>query len=483
MKKNLFGKIASILNFIISIIFIVFVNKINILPIKYFYLLAVILIIINIIFLILTFFMKNKIIKVITDIFIFIFIIMNSLGIYFINKTNSFLYKSFSNKNDLYEITYYVISSESSDKITNLNKSDIAFYQNSNEIKIALNKLQKKIKFNSKEYNEFSDLLNDFETNNIKHFVIEQTLYEALFSSNSSLAKEKYNIIYKFNIKVKETKKSLTETIDGEILNKNLDSVNIYIGGTDFTNQFYDFNMIVTINNKTHKVLLTSIPRDYYVTIADKGVKDLLGYHGVYGINSSKRSLENLFGINIDYFIKINTNSLVALVDNIDGINYCSDQEYITTHSLILNSYDDSKGKKFRVIKGCQNINGIQALTIARERKAFAGGDRVRQQNCQKIIISIIDKITQIDTLKNYNAILNSIYNLYTTDIPIEFVTDNIKSTLENGNKYQIETQSVNGTDSTNKVHLGTVTDYVMEPNYDTVNEAKSKIIKIMNQK
>ena len=109
---------------------------------------------------------------------------------------------------------------------------------------------------------------------------------------------------------------------DEEVIN---DSFNIYIGGVDFTNEIYDFNMILSI--KDNKVLMTSIPRDYHIKIHNTDISDNISYIGINDINEKTKSLEQLFDININYYIKINTNSLVNLVDMLGGIEYCSDIE------------------------------------------------------------------------------------------------------------------------------------------------------------
>ena len=119
--------------------------------------------------------------------------------------------------------------------------------------------------------------------------------------------------------------------------------------------------------------------------------------------------------------------------------------------------------------------NGIQILTIARERKAYQDGDRQRQKNCQEIMISIFNKMTKVENLTNYSKILDSVSNLYTTNIPPELVQELAKQTLD-GTKWSISQQSVTGRDSRGNVHLSSVMDYVMVPNTDSVNEASLKI-------
>ena len=189
----------------------------------------------------------------------------------------------------------------------------------------------------------------------------------------------------------------------------------------------------------------------------------------------NKNSLAKLFATDIDYDVIVNTDSLVEIVDYVGGIDFCSDITFTTTHAMVNNTYDDS-GKKLTINKGCQKLNGIQALTVARERNAFTGRDRVRQENCQKIIIAIFKKLVSTDTMLHYNETLNTLGSLYETDIPKEVISNLSKDTLNNGNQWKFETQSVDGTDGHDKVHLSNMIDWVMYPDTKTVEKAKNKI-------
>ncbi len=282
-------------------------------------------------------------------------------------------------------------------------------------------------------------------------------------------------IYYTYN-----TNKFFREKFKEEKIPKHKTAYNIYLTGKDFAG-LSDFNMIITINTETSKILLTSIPRDYYIDVYSHNTKDKLSFisHDTDRTIAIK-SLENFFDIKIDYYFEVDTSSLVILVDEIGGINYCSDREFVTTHSQVINTYNDTKGNKLYIKKGCQHLNGIQTLAVARERNAFPGRDRVRQANCQRILIEIFNKLKSFDTLTNYQNIMKDISESYTTDIPIKVIGDLVKSTLDGKNNWSIETQAVDGVDDHDIVHLGTTTDWVMYPSMDTVEEAKTKIKQIL---
>lgn len=266
--------------------------------------------------------------------------------------------------------------------------------------------------------------------------------------------------------------------LDNNFINEEvkIESFNIFIGGVDFTNEIYDFNMLVSI--KDNKVLMTSIPRDYHIKIYNTDISDNISYIGINDIYEKTKSLEQLFNTKIDYYIKINTNSLVNLVDMLGGIEYCSEQEYLTTHSMILDSYNDNLGNKLYVTKGCRNYNGIEILTIARERLKV-GGDSVRQKNCRKIFISLINKILSFESLNYYEELLNNLSELYETNIPRDVITEIIKN-ISDQVKYEINEQEISGTTTKGMVRKNTIYDYIMIPNYDSVKEASNNIKNIL---
>lgn len=451
----------TMLNLIFTVLLIIFCFSLNMIPIKYLLIIIVLLLIYNIIT-ILLFKKKQKRYKIIGIILSVILIILSIVGTYYIIKTNDFISTSFNKKN-LEVNNYYLVSSAN---IEEIKEKTIGYYENTINIDKAKTETSKKISANYKSYDDLYNVFKSLEKNEIQAVLIEKSLYDFLKEKNT-IDLNKYKIVTIIDVEIEEQEEQTIS--DG-------DSFSIYIGGLDFTELYTDFNMIVTINKKTGKIMLTSTPRDFYVDVPGiKGARDLLGYIGVRGINSSKKALENLYDIKINYYMKINTKSLVGLVDTLGGIEFCSDISYTTTHSLVLETYDDTKGEKLNVKKGCQNYNGIQILTIARERKAYKDGDRQRQKNCQHIMISIFNKMTKIENLTNYSKILNSVSNLYTTNIPPELIQELAKQTID-GTKWNISQQSATGRDSRGNVHLSSVMDYVMVPNVDSVKEVSLKI-------
>lgn len=459
--------IITLINSLFTLFFAIYICKLNLLSIKYTILIIFIFIIMNMGILLLISRKKSGM-KYIGYGLTAILLLMSSIGIYYISKTNDFLNKSFNNATNTYTNTYYIMTLNQ-DKYKELTDVKIlGYHENIPNIKEALSVLKKTVSTNNIEYEDFDHTFDALKNEEIDSVIMEKTLYNFIVEYDSNFKKDNYKIIYSFDVTLEE---------ENDEVSHEGDTFNIYIGGTDFTELYTDFNMIVTINKKTHKILLTSTPRDYYVELYGKGgSKDLLGYAGVWGTNTSKKTLENLYGIKIDYYVKINTKSLVGLVDTLGGVEFCSDISYTTTHAMVMGTYDDTIGKKLYVNKGCKNYNGIQILTIARERKAYPDGDRQRQKNCQQIMINIFNKMTRAENIVNYTSILNAVGNLYTTNIPKDLVTELARNTVNHMGGWKFETQSVTGRDSRGYVHLSNIMDYVMVPDKESVNKASQKI-------
>lgn len=468
--------VLSIINFIFTILFILFVINLHMIPTKFILVLTLFLCVFDFVVLLL---LKNKmkIFKILGYLISFILIFISLVGMYYVSKTNSFLNKAFNNASNSYTNTYYIVTLSDEDtykSISDLQNQKIGYYENIPNVQDALNELNGTLEYEQEKIDDLYSVFYLLNKKKVSAILMEQSLYNFVMDIGDTFVQEDYTILYSFDLTFEE---------EIEEIESNGDTFNIYIGGTDFTELYTDFNMIVTVNTKTHKILLTSTPRDYYVTLYGKGgSKDLLGYAGVWGINTSRKTLESLYDINIDYYMKINTKSLVGLVDTLDGVTFCSDISYYTTHATVMGTYDDTKGKKLYVSKGCKEYSGIEILTIARERKAYTDGDRQRQKNCQQIMINIFNKMMRPENLANYSGILNAVSDLYTTNIPRSLVTQLANETLD-GAKWTFEQQSVTGSDSSGYVHLSNVKDYVMIPNKDSVATATANIKKVQSGK
>jgi len=251
----------------------------------------------------------------------------------------------------------------------------------------------------------------------------------------------------------------------------------VYVSGIDTagpitTTSRSDVNQLMVVNKNTGQVLLVNTPRDYYVQLHGKtGLKDKLTHAGIYGIDVSMNTLADLYGgIHIDYYLRINFDSLVALVDALGGIDVVSDYAFTTIDGV-------------PVAKGTNHMNGRQALSFARERHAVPGGDRGRGKDQQAVIQAIVKKATQPSVLTRYNAILAAVEGAMQTSMPVDTITGMAKDQLSKGTDWSISTYSVDGTDGNEYTYSYNSSKlYVMIPDQATVTTAEQKIAQTLGK-
>lgn len=460
--------------FILLLIIITSYNiyKLNMLPINYYLIIVAILASIYILATILLLIKKKKIINIISYILYVILIIISVICIKGSNDIDTFLDEHFDNASDEYTITYYILSKDKLSK-NDLSNKTIYYYENTQYIDKALDYISNDINVTYESTKSLDDLIKsnifliDYPTYNIE-------LEEGIISVSD------YNIIYEFKLTYQEDESDVEveETEETKGKTKNEDTYNIYIGGYDFSNVRMDFNVLITYNMTTKNMLVTSIPRDYYLTIPGKNVKDTLSTMSPYGVSNNIKAIENLFGIKIDYYLTLETTGLVKLVDTIGGITYCSDKAYITDHALVLGTYDDTQGEHLQVVEGCQSLNGIETLTVARERMNYVTQDIARIQNDAKIMNAILTQMKKPINATRYNSILEAVGDMYKTTIPKTVIQEGVKSLINSS--WKITNQYVVGKTYMNTCELSGQYKNVMVPNNKSVSTAKSAIYKLI---
>ena len=439
----------------------------NMIPNKYFYLGIIILLVLNIISIILL--LGKKIIMKIVGIILSIIILGTStIGIFYTDKVDNLLSKAFDNNK--VEITGYgviVLKDSNYNKIKDLKDSNMGYLSiNGNDY---LNIIEDKIDSKMIKYNDVYTLYEDLLNKKIESFVIDKAYLDLLEDKYPDID-EYIKIIYTYEVEEELTNNHKVES---------LDVVNILISGSDARTDKIaersrsDVNMIMTINPKTHTILLTSIPRDYYVQLHGRtGLKDKLTHAGIYGVNMSRDTLADLFNIKIDYTIKVGFKSVEEVVDLIGGIDVYSDITFKSYHI-----------KGWTVPQGMNHFNGKQALAYSRERYAYTDGDIHRVQNQQQVLEAIIEKIFEDRSLlKKYDKILESFSDLYRTDIPEDYIKLMVKNQLEDMASWKVERQYVVGSGAMLETYsMPGWTLWVMIPDEASMNSAKAKINEVYN--
>ena len=271
-----------------------------------------------------------------------------------------------------------------------------------------------------------------------------------------------------------EAKKETTTTKNTKKnVNVTEDAFSVYISGIDTSGSISnvsrsDVNMVMTVNPKTKKILLTSIPRDYHVPLASFGAYDKLTHSGIYGVDETVATVENLLDNDIHYYVKVNFTTVTKLVDALGGITVYSEYDF------------SAGGHSFSV--GENYLDGAAALAFARERYSFSSGDNQRVRNQQAVISGIIRKVTGSSAiLTQYNSLLAALEDNLETNLSAKEITSLVKMQLSDMSSWNIEQQSLTGSGNYTTVYsMPSTTVYVMEPDQSSVESAKARINEVM---
>lgn len=446
------------------------VLELGILPFKYLTMYFCLIGILSIIFFLFTFFNKSKIIKWI----IFIFMILITILSFFVSnvvleKANDF----FDNIKEVNEMsTFYVISLKDK-KIKDISdlKDKVIGVSSNGIFDGALEVINDKVKCKIEKYDNLFELYNDLLDGKISAIYVDSNI-KRLFDEINNDFSDKVNVIGEFNIKKSIDEKKKKEEEEA----RKAETINIYISGIDTygaidTVSRSDVNIIMSINRKNKKILLTTIPRDSYVLLhGTSGPKDKLTHAGIYGINMSVNTLEDFLGIDIHYYVRVNFDTLVSVIDSIGGVDVYSDLSF------------SGWGESFN--QGYNHMNGKKALVFCRLRKMLPGGDRSRGQHQQAVITAIVKKVTSSKVLlRSYGDILSSLSNSFQSNIDNELIKELVKEQLDSMSSWDIRSISVDGSGmhTTSTYSMPGWNLYVMVPNYDTVNNARNEINNLKN--
>ena len=323
------------------------------------------------------------------------------------------------------------------------------------------------------------------QTNDVKDF---DKMAEDLYSGKTPaiLVNQAYYINFEANHEnfANETKEiwhfDITEIVKD--ISKNVDVTEklftIYISGIDTSGPVStvsrsDVNMLVTVNPKTKQILMTSIPRDYYVTLANKGKKDKLTHAGLAGVENSVKTLENFLGIDINYYARVNFTSLIKMVDALGGITVNSPVAFTT------------KIGKYEIKEGENKLNAKQALSFVRERKTFVDGDFARGRNQQRMISAIIKKVCSPAILTSFSAVLDTVSQSVETNFSSHEINALVQMQLSDMPSWDIQSYQISGVPNTLPCYsMGGISASVVQPSPASIKQATEYIDALMaNQK
>lgn len=327
-----------------------------------------------------------------------------------------------------------------------------------------------KVEFNLIDKNNYLSVVNSLYDGEVEAILLSEA-HRPLMEEYKPEFEEETRIIasYYFEEEVEE---------HGEGVDVTKDTFSIFVTGIDTYGPLSsvsrsDVNMIVTVNPKTNQILLTSIPRDYHVTLHSFGQKDKLTHAGIYGVRESMKTLEDLLSsqvnekVDIDYYLRVNFTSVIDIVDALGGVE-------------VYSRYNFNVGN-YSYVQGMNHVYGNEALAFVRERYSLPNGDFDRIQNQQALITGVINKAASPAIITNFNKFLNSVGGSFELSMSDKDFNKLAKKQIDTMSSWEIiDIQlGATGSMSTNTYSMPGWNLYVAEPKYDTVKAAAEMILKM----
>lgn len=475
-KVSTFTRTLCFIALIILGAFLYVIYKLNVLPIKYFYYISIGLGILWFIYFLISLNRKLK---------VGVLIVVNILALIFMTGelyATSKIYRAYDFLNNGLQVTstkdiYYVVVNKDSsyNSKSDIKNKTVYYFNDVDNVDDLKSVVTKRLKVNLKEVENYYDLFDKILEDTEKIILINSGSYDALIENE-----EKYKDSLK---KIDEIEfEKILESINNKdnIMNK---PFTVYLSGIDTrenampSRSLSDVNMFIVVNPETKKILMVNIPRDYYVQLhGTKGLKDKLTHAGILGgLNLSKSTVEDILDVKADYYVRVNFNSVVRLVDAIGGITINSDVNYSfrcwTDNTCVFKPGDNKVGGK------C-------ALAFARERHAYKTGDRHRGENQQQVIKLVVDKLSSSKSLvQNYDEILKALEGTFESNLSTENITSVVQFQLNDMPSWEFVTSNLDGTGGNEPTYSypNSVLS-IMYPKTETIEAAKAKIQEVLNE-
>ena len=332
-------------------------------------------------------------------------------------------------------------------------------------------KKDKKVDVKVDDVASYQEAYDNLKSGKSKAMVLSGSYASLLESVDSNYASH-LKTIYTYKIKTKNNNSA--KQVDSKVFNIYISGIDTY--GSISTVSRSDVNIIMTVNMNTHKILLTTTPRDAYVKIPGGGADqyDKLTHAGIYGVETSEQTLEDLYGTKIDYYARINFTSFLKLIDQLGGVTVHNDQAFTSLHG------------KFDFPVGDIQMNSEQALGFVRERYSLDGGDNDRGKNQEKVISAIVNKLASLKSVSNFTSIVNNLQDSVQTNMSLDTINALANTQLDSGSKFTVMSQAVTGTGSTGQLTSYAMPNsslYMMKLDDSSVASASQAIKNLMEEK
>lgn len=458
---------------LITAAFIIQIFTVNIVPMKYVFPITIVLLLILLGICYLQLGRKvNKVNKVLGKILIVILCAVLGLGNYYLFKTGSAFSRMTGDDTETSVVSVVVLKDSSIKNIQDLaNKKlgTISTGDTGTQTKV-LSDINKDLgsDITTVEYKSYKTYGDDLYNGNVDAILVNEGS-RGLFEDEHTKFDTETRIVKSYTYKIKTKDISKNVDVTNESFNVYITGIDTY--GTIATVSRSDVNMIATVNPKTHQILLTSIPRDYYVPqTCQNNQKDKLTHTGIFGVECTINTVENYFDTDLNYYARVNFSSLVTIVDALGGITVDNSSHAFTAAS----------GEYFEASPNLE-LNGTRALAYSRERYAFADGDRERGRDQMRVITGIINKATSSAIITRYSSIMDAIGDSFQTNMSTSEMNSLVKMQINEMSGWDVKQISVSGVGETAWTPANGFNAYVMVPNDNTVKNAVSLIKKVEN--
>ena len=398
-------RIVVIVLFILYLLFYLFWNLLNLLQRKY----------------------KGLIITTLISILLTVIFFVGS---YYIN----YIYKNLDGMQENEKIIYttYLItlkdnSFNEESKIGIINKT---VDNDNHELSTKLYK-NKKLDNDTTEYTDYIKMIGDLYNGNIEAIFVPGN-YVTLFKNENGFENiaSDTKIIYEYSEKMQNEDLNLVSNKD---FNEPLTFLFLGVDSEgDGLNANAAFNgdtlMLMSFNPKTLDAILLSIPRDTYVPIAcNHNNYAKINSSAAYGTSCVISTINNLLGINIDYYVKINFKGVVDLVEAVGGV-----EVDVEAPSYMADKYggkvcEQNSDRKFGdklvcMNPGMQTLNGEQALAYSRCRHMYIGSDLDRVKHQQQVVEALANKAMHFSSIKEFQDILNAVSKNIATNMDTDTI-------------------------------------------------------------
>lgn len=468
------GLVLSGIQVAATIVFMIVLAVLDMLPEKYFAVLGILLLVFcGMILASQIFSSKKGIIGKVLCVFITILLVFAS---YFMYKTNLALSKVTSGDYKLDKVVVAVMADDPAETLEDAQNYTfgVQYQMNGEQIQQTIDAMNEELGTNVAvaEYSSLAEQAQALHDGAVDAIVYNEGytgILEEAFEGYSSNTK----VIYSYNIKSKVENKSRDVEVKNTCFSVYISGIDVY--GAIETNSRSDVNIIAEVNPTTHQILLITTPRDYYVEIPgiSGGQKDKLTHAGIYGVDASMATLNQLYGMNLDFYARVNFTSLIDIVDALGGVDVESEYEFTTS---------EDSGLVMNVVQGTNHFNGQQALAFSRERQNVPGGDNQRGKDQQAVITAMIKKMVSPAILTGANGIITSVSGNVDTNMSMDQIQELIKTQLAEAPGWSIKSLAAEGTGDEQMCYsYAGAPLYVMQPNQESVDGIKAAIQAVQN--